>query len=181
SSVLNQVTPSLPGISRGRAPVASRSFSHAYSSPTSSVAVCAARSRETMRRPVTSSTPSAGSRQSFSSGAPCHRPFVSSGRLYGGCGSAPIIVIEPSESCSRMPFAAMSPVMPAPMIRYLVVCISALSGDGIELEERAQTFVLLRARGTTDEVGAQAGDELVGGSAGELELDVAVELREALV
>ena len=111
-----------------------------YSSPSSLVAVCAARSSETMRRPVTSSTPSAGSRQSFSSGAPFHRPFVSSGRLYGGWGSAPIIVIEPSESCSRMPFAAMSPVMPAPTIRYLVVFISALSsGDSIQETESSSS------------------------------------------
>src|SRR3954451_24298078 len=54
-------------------------------------------------------------------------------------------------------------------------------GDRIEFEQRAQTFVLFRARGTADEVGAQARDELVGGSACELELDVAVELLEALV
>src|SRR6185503_7922264 len=175
------MTPSAPGISRGFAPVASSSFSHEYSSPASSVAVCAARSSETIRRPVTSSTPSAASRHSFSSGAPCHRPLVSSGRLYVGWGSAPIIVIEPSESCSRMPFAAMSPVIPAPTIRYLVVCISALSGDGIQFEQRAQALVLFRARGTADEMGAQARDELVGGSACELELDVAVELREAPV
>src|SRR5438477_5502141 len=164
------MTPAAPAISRGFAPVASRSFSQRYSSPSSLVAVWAARSSETMRRPVTSSTPSAGSRQSFSSGEPFHRPLVSSGRLYGGLGSAPIIVIEPSESCSRMPFAAMSPVMPAPTIRYLVVCISVLfSGDGIQFQQRAQAFVLLGARRTTDEVGAQARDELVGGSAGELE------------
>src|SRR4051795_341363 len=181
------MTPSAPGISRGLAPVASKSFSQPYSSPSSLVAVWAARSSETMRRPVTSSTPSAGSRQIFSSGEPFHRPLVSNGRLYGGLGSAPIIVIEPSESCSRMPFAAMSPVMPAPMIRYLVVCISALSsgdtqlGDRVEFHQRAQTFVFFRARGTSDEVGAQARDELVGGSACELELDVAVELLEALV
>src|SRR5438552_11634138 len=181
------MTPSAPGISRGFAPVASRSFSQEYSSPASSVAVCPSTSSETMRRPVTSSTPSAGSRHSFSSGAPCHRPFVSSGRLYGGCGSAPTIVIEPSGSCSRMPFAAMSPVMPAPTIRYLVVCISVLfsgdthSGDTVELEQSAQTFMLLRARGTADEVGAEAWDEFVGGGACELELDVVVEPREALV
>src|SRR5262249_57830248 len=55
------------------------------------------------------------------------------------------------------------------------------SGDRIELEQRSQAFMLLRARGTADEVGAQARDERVGGSAGELELDIAVELREALV
>src|SRR3954452_9740782 len=181
------MTPSAPGISRGLAPVARRSFSHWYSSPASSVAVCPARSSETTRRPVTSSAPSAASRQIFSSGAPCHRPFVSSGRLYVGCGSAPIIVIEPSESCSRMPFAAMSPVIPAPMIRYLVVCISALSsgdtqlGDRVEFHQRAQTFVFFRARGTADEVGAQARDELVGGSPCELELALAVELLGALV
>ena len=41
--------------------------------------------------------------------------------------------------------------------------------------------MLLCARGTADEVGPQARDELVGGSACELELDVPVELREALV
>ena len=35
------MTPSAPGISRGFAPVASRSFSQAYSSPASSVALCA--------------------------------------------------------------------------------------------------------------------------------------------
>src|SRR5690349_20969200 len=140
-----------------------------------------------MRRPVMSSTPSAGSRQSFSSGAPCHRPFVSNGRLYGGWGSAPIIVIEPSVSCSRMPFAAMSPVIPAPMIRYLVFCISVLFsgdthlGDRVEFEQRAQTFVLLRAGRTADEMGTQPRDEVVGGGARELELDVAVELREAFV
>src|SRR6478735_11658375 len=81
-----------------------------------------------------------------------------------------------------MPFAAMSPVIPAPTIRYLVVCISVLfSGDGIEFQERAQAFVLFRARGTADEVGTEARDELVGGSACELELDVTVELLEALV
>src|SRR6476469_1746136 len=80
-----------------------------------------------------------------------------------------------------MPFAAMSPVIPAPTIRYLVVCISVLfSGDGIEFEERAQAFVLFRARGTADEVGAQARDELVSGSACKLELDVAVGLCEAV-
>src|SRR5690348_5323623 len=140
-----------------------------------------------MLQPVTSSTPSAGSRQTFSSGAPAHSPFVSRGRLYGGCGSPPIIVIEPSESWSRMPFATMSPVMPAPTMRYLVVCMVSLSfrrqqlRDGVELEQRTQALGLLRARGTADEVRAQAGDEPVGGSAGELELDVAVELRETLV
>src|SRR5215475_116603 len=145
-----------------------------------------------MRRPVTSSTPSAGSRQILSSGAPCHSPFVSSGRLYGGCGSAPIIVIGPSESWSRMPFAAMSPVMPAPTIRYLVVCILALVsgdthlgdthlGDRVEFEERAEALVLLGTGRTADEVGAKAGDESVGRSSRELQLDVAVELREALV
>src|SRR4029078_8579023 len=61
------------------------------------------------------------------------------------------------------------------------VHLSPLSGDGIQLEQRAEALVLLRARGTADEVGAQARAELVGGSACELELDVAVELRETLV
>ena len=45
-------------------------------------------------------------------------PFVSGGRLYGGCGSAPTSVIVPSASCSRIPLAAASPVMPPPTIRY---------------------------------------------------------------
>src|SRR5438132_1717616 len=121
------MTPSAPGIIRGLLPVASRSFSHWYSSPASLVAERAARSRETMLQPMTSSTPSAGSRHTLSSGAPCQSPFVCSGRLYGGCGSAPIIVIGPSESWSRMPLAAMSPVMPAPTMRYLVVCMVSLS------------------------------------------------------
>src|SRR5690349_3205461 len=135
-----------------------------------------------MRRPVTSSARSAGSRQSFSSGAPFQSPFVSIGRLYGGFGSAPISVIEPSGSWSRMPFAAMSPVIPAPTIRYLVVCIWGLfSRCGIELEQGAQAFVLLRAGGAADEVGTQPGNMLVGPRPGKLELYVAVELREALV
>ncbi len=39
---------------------------------------------------------------------------------------ARFVVIGPSGSCSRIPLAAMSPVMPAPTMRYLVVCIFAL-------------------------------------------------------
>src|SRR5436305_724431 len=59
--------------------------------------------------------------------------------------------------------------------------VRLLSGDGVEFQQRPQAFVLIRARGTADEVVPQPGDELVGGRPGELTLDVAVELREALV
>src|SRR5207245_7781545 len=47
--------------------------------------------------------------------------------------------------------------------------------------ERAQAFVLLAAGGATSEVRAQAGHRRVGVAAGELELDVLVELLEALL
>ena len=49
-----------------------------------------------MRRPSTSSAPrSAVPRQIFASSPPAQSPFVSGGRVYGGCGSAPTSVIEP--------------------------------------------------------------------------------------
>ena len=48
---------------------------------------------------------------------PAHRPFVSGGRAYGGCCSAPTRTIEPSASCSRIPLTAASPVIPPPTIR----------------------------------------------------------------
>ena len=84
--------PRRPGISRGFAPGGEQELlPRVLLAGVVRRAAAPSRSSETIRRPVTSSTPSAGSRQSFSSGAPCHSPFVSSGRLYGGCGSAPII------------------------------------------------------------------------------------------
>src|SRR5579859_708163 len=55
------------------------------------------------------------------------------------------------------------------------------SGSGIEFQERVEALVLLRAGRAAGEVRAQAGHERVGGCSGELELDVAVEPREALV
>ena len=79
-----------------------------------------------MRRLVRRSTCSAGIGQMFSSAPPCQSFFERCGRLYGGCGSAPMSLIEPFGSFARMPFAAMSPVMPAPMIRKSVfTCIRA--------------------------------------------------------
>src|SRR5919201_5725596 len=48
-------------------------------------------------------------------------------------------------------------------------------------DERAQALVLLAAGGAAVEVGAQSGHDRVRVLAGELELDVLVELREALV
>jgi len=59
--------------------------------------------------------------------------------------------------------------------------LALFSGDGIELEQRAQAFVFLGARGTADEVGTLAGDKRIGRSSDDLELHIAVELREALV
>src|SRR5215211_1622926 len=47
--------------------------------------------------------------------------------------------------------------------------------------ERAKALVLLAAGGAADKVGAQTGDRGVGVRTGELQLDVAVELLEALV
>jgi hypothetical protein len=47
--------------------------------------------------------------------------------------------------------------------------------------ERAQALVLLATGGAAVQVGPQARDHGVGVAAGELQLDVAVELREALV
>src|SRR5690349_5692683 len=61
----------------------------------------------------------------LSSGFPFQSPFDSGGRLYGGCGSAPITPIDPPASTSRMPCAAASPVMPPPTIRYLYPAIAA--------------------------------------------------------
>ena len=51
----------------------------------------------------------------------------------------------------------------------------------IAADERAQALVLLAAGGAAVEMGAQARERGVGVLAGELELDVAVELVEAVV
>src|SRR5919197_280779 len=53
--------------------------------------------------------------------------------------------------------------------------------DLLAADERAQALVLLAAGRAAGEVGAQARDRRVGVLAGELELDVAVEVLEALV
>src|SRR5688500_3474339 len=53
------------------------------------------------------------------------------------------------------------------------------SADPLAAEERAQALVLLATRGAAVEMRAQPGDRGVRVGAGELELDVAVELVEA--
>jgi hypothetical protein len=58
---------------------------------------------------------------------------------------------------------------------------SASLRDRVEFQQRAKALVLLRARWTAHEVGTQARDVRVRGRSGQLELDIAVELLEALV
>src|SRR3712207_2079503 len=53
--------------------------------------------------------------------------------------------------------------------------------DLLAADERAEALVLLAAGRAADQMGPQAGDRGVGVGARELELDVAVELLEALV
>src|SRR5205085_8136785 len=77
--------------------------------------------------------------------------------------------------------AAALPARPCPAIGN----VHWIRGWGLErllaADERAQALVLLAARGAAVEVRAQPGHRGVRVLAGELELDVPVELREALV
>jgi hypothetical protein len=62
---------------------------------------------------------------------------------------------------------------PAPFAR--------LAASELSLDEREQAEVLLVASGAAMEMGPHPGDRLVGVGSGELKLDVAVELLEALL
>src|SRR5579862_1590505 len=55
------------------------------------------------------------------------------------------MTIEPSASCSRMPFAAMSPVIPAPTMRYVVDVISISSVSNRARRPRVSRSFYLRA------------------------------------
>src|SRR5215216_5621726 len=99
------------------------------------------------------------------------RDASSSGSCVGPNGS---VSVSPSSVAGRK-FIAGEPMKPA---------TNGLTGSSLPVgcaDEREQAFVVFVAGGAAFEVRAHAGDLLVGGCGGELELDVVVELIEALL
>src|SRR5215212_2589010 len=88
-------------------------------------------------------------------------------------------------SCSLAPRGVITSPGRAANERPLKMTWSTVGDGGLQrllaADERAQALVLVAAGGAAEQMGAQPGDRGVGVGTGELQLDVAVELLEALV
>src|ERR1051326_6736585 len=114
------ITSTLQGKPRTAPPLARSSGLYLYYVPVSSTTVFVDGSRVVAVFPEWICRFSGGVvRQIFSTGDPFQSAFERGGLSYGGCGSLPIIPMEPVASISRIPLTAASAVIPPPTIRYL--------------------------------------------------------------